>query len=94
MKNKTTTNGTTDVIIKVTAEERKGTITMSIKENSDYYTVAEAAEILRCKDRQKVYILCRSRVFKAFQLGRNWLIDRKDFDKWRKAQMDFHSTVY
>lgn len=53
----------------------------------DCYTVAEIKDILRLKKKEKVYELCRSNQFPCFKLGRDWLINKKEFDKWMDAQM-------
>lgn len=53
----------------------------------ELYTVAEVKDILRLKKREKVYELCRSNQFPCFKLGRDWLIDKKEFDKWLKSQL-------
>lgn len=52
----------------------------------EYYTVEEAAAIMRCKKKDKIYNLCRSQEIKAMRFGRSWLIDKAAFDKWRTAQ--------
>ena len=56
-------------------------------QQSEYYTAAEVANILRQTKRDKIYTMCRSGELKAFLFGRTWLIDKEYFDKWRKAQM-------
>ena len=57
------------------------------KTTMEFYTVAEVKDILRLKKREKVYALCNSNQFPCFKLGRDWLIDKKEFDKWLKGQM-------
>ena len=57
-----------------------------MKREIEYYTVEEAAEIMRCKKKDKIYNLCRSQEIKAARFGRSWLIDKAEFDKWRAAQ--------
>ena len=57
------------------------------KSTIELYTVAEVKDILRLKKREKVYELCRSNQFPCFKFGRDWLIDRKEFDKWLKSQL-------
>lgn len=52
-----------------------------------YYTAQEAATILRWQKPNKIYILCRCGILKAFKRGRIWLIDAEEFEKWRKAQV-------
>lgn len=57
------------------------------KKTMEFYTAEEVKDILRLKKKEKVYELCRSNQFPCFKLGRDWLIDKKEFDKWLKAQM-------
>lgn len=53
-----------------------------------YYTVKEVADILRFKKTDQVYALCRSRVIPSFQLGRNWLIPKKELHEWLEEQLN------
>lgn len=52
-----------------------------------YYTAQEVATILKYQKPDKVYLLVRSGILKGFKRGRRWLIDREEFDRWRKAQI-------
>lgn len=51
-----------------------------------FYTPKEVAAILRFKKVDQVYALCHSRVIPSFQLGRNWLIPKKEFEQWLVEQ--------
>lgn len=53
----------------------------------EYYTANDVACILRQTKKDKIYIMCRSGELKAFQFGRTWLINKKHFDAWLKAQI-------
>lgn len=49
-----------------------------------YYTVAEAADILRCTPKA-VWILCREHKIPASMPAGKWLIPVKEFDEWVAA---------
>ena len=53
----------------------------------EYYTANDVARILRQPKKDKIYIMCRSGELKAFRFGRTWLISKKHFDMWLKAQI-------
>lgn len=52
-----------------------------------YYTAQEVATILKYQKPDRVYLLVRSGILKGFKRGRRWLIDKEEFDRWRKAQV-------
>lgn len=64
---------------------------MAILKESDlpvlYYTAQEVAKLLKYQKPDRVYLLVRSGILKGFKRGRRWLIDREEFDRWRKAQI-------
>ena len=43
-------------------------------QQSEYYTAAEVANILRQTKRDKIYTMCRSGELKAFLFGRTWVL--------------------
>jgi excisionase family DNA binding protein len=49
-----------------------------------YYTVAEAAQILRCSPKS-VWNLCREHKIPATQPAGKWLIPVEEFDAWVAA---------
>lgn len=52
-----------------------------------YYTAQEVAAILKYQKPDRVYLLVRSGILKGFKRGKRWLIDKEEFDRWRKAQV-------
>lgn len=52
-----------------------------------YYTAQEVASILKYQKPDRVYLLVRSGILKGFKRGKRWLIDKEEFDCWRKAQV-------
>ncbi|MCG8406562.1 MAG: helix-turn-helix domain-containing protein [Phycisphaerales bacterium] len=54
---------------------------MPIKENHEFMTLAEAAEMLRLSS-NTVYKLCRSGELPSKQIGRQWRIRAADLEAW------------
>lgn len=55
--------------------------------NELVYTPREVADILKLKKTEKVYAMCRSGILPAFQIGRLWRINKKQFHEWLEAQL-------
>ena len=55
-----------------------------------FYTPKEVAEILRLKDIDTVYLMCRSKEIPgAIQIGRYWRIDVTKFNKWLDLKLKY-----
>ena len=53
-----------------------------------FYTPEEVKDILRLKDKDTVYLLCRSKeIAGAIKIGRYWRIDCVLFNKWLDAKV-------
>lgn len=53
-----------------------------------FYTPKEVADILRIKDVDTIYLMCRSKEIPgAIQIGRYWRIDVTLFNKWLDSKL-------
>jgi hypothetical protein len=60
----------------------------SPKGTHSFYTPEEIRVILRLKDKDTVYLLCRSKeIAGAIKIGRYWRIDCTLFDKWLDSKV-------
>ena len=54
-----------------------------------FYTPSEIQELLRIKNKDTIYLMCRSgEIPGAFRIGRHWRIEVSIFDKWLTAKVN------
>lgn len=55
-----------------------------------FYTPEEIKDILRLKDKDVVYLMCRSgEIPGAIKIGRYWRIEATRFDHWLESKVNY-----